>query len=100
MTRARHTGKPLLMTVMIIGCLALVILGPQWRDEIRAQVSGDEETWGDCAMFCREQAEVQCPRLNCLDGKNLRCVVATNKAGQIVRCEAHCECVDVLAIEP
>src|ERR671924_215571 len=41
MTSVRHNGKTLLMTILAIGCMALVLLWPQWRDEVRAQTSSD-----------------------------------------------------------
>jgi hypothetical protein len=37
MKRVRHNGKKMLVTLLAIGCMALVFLWPQWRDEARAQ---------------------------------------------------------------
>jgi len=39
MKNVRHNGKTLLMTLLVLGCMALVIMWPQWRDELRAQTS-------------------------------------------------------------
>ena len=36
MKSIRHNGKTVLMTILAIGCMALVLLWPQWRDEVRA----------------------------------------------------------------
>jgi hypothetical protein len=41
----RHKGKTLFMTTLAIGCMALVLLWPQWRDELRAQTT-------DGSFFC------------------------------------------------
>jgi len=38
MKRGRGKGKTMLMTILAIGCMALVLMWPQWRDELRAQV--------------------------------------------------------------
>jgi hypothetical protein len=37
MKHVRHNGKTLLMTLLALGCMASVIMWPQWRDEVRAQ---------------------------------------------------------------
>jgi hypothetical protein len=43
MTRVRHKGKTMLLITLALGCLALVFLWPQWRNELRAQESEPEE---------------------------------------------------------
>jgi hypothetical protein len=53
MTSVRHNGKTLLMTILAIGCMALVLLWPQWRDEVRAHVSDGQETSCFCEVFCK-----------------------------------------------
>jgi hypothetical protein len=37
MKRIDHNEKTLLIMTLAIGCMALVLLWPQWRDELRAQ---------------------------------------------------------------
>jgi hypothetical protein len=54
MKSVKHTGKTLLMTTLAIGCMALVLLWPQWRDEVRAQVSPGSQV--SCSR------DVDCPR--------------------------------------
>jgi hypothetical protein len=36
MKQIRHNEKTLLLMTLAIGCMALVLLWPQWRDELRA----------------------------------------------------------------
>ena len=52
MKHVRHNGKTLLMTLLALGCMALVIMLPQWRDEVRAQAQSAEscipETFSRC----------------------------------------------------
>jgi hypothetical protein len=43
MTHVRHHGKTMFMTTLAVSCMALVLLWPQWRDELRAQVYPDVE---------------------------------------------------------
>jgi hypothetical protein len=50
MKSGRRTGAKELMVTLAVGCMVLVLLGPQWRDEVRAQVSVGKECSGLCEI--------------------------------------------------
>jgi hypothetical protein len=58
MKNVRHNGKKLLITTLAIGCMALVLVWPHWRTELRAQESTPEEVTTDvrvdtvCVCHC------------------------------------------------
>ena len=46
----RHNGKTLLMITLALGCMALVLLWPKWRDELHAQAYCTTGVDRDCEM--------------------------------------------------
>jgi hypothetical protein len=63
MKRVRHTARTILMTTLVIGCMALALMWPQWRDEVRAQISAGPS----CNCNCSILSVAICTTSNCAD---------------------------------
>jgi len=67
MKRGRKEGARLLMVTLAVGCMVLVLMGPQWRDEVRAQESAGPACTCDCTgamprviLNCGKYTVVEC----------------------------------------
>jgi hypothetical protein len=54
MKQIHHNGKTLLITTFAIGCMALVLLWPQWRGGLQAQGYGIETYQIDTPVNCND----------------------------------------------
>ena len=84
MKRVSHNGKKILLMLLVIGCMALVLLWPQWRDELRAEGASAENCSQEEAVAlsaqCRQSstcseeaaARARAGHPGCLPGKTLK----------------------------
>jgi hypothetical protein len=60
MKSGKRNGKTTLMVTLSGICMVLVLMGPQWRDEVRAQISAGMECGGVCDRGGQEESWYIC----------------------------------------
>jgi hypothetical protein len=66
MKSGRRIGTRMLMVTLAVGCMVLVLMGPQWRDELRAQETAGPACVCDCdpgnrtIIICGQYTREEC----------------------------------------